>query len=233
MNGLTPDPVDMRDRILSAAAALVAEQGSDGLTTRAVAAAAGTQGPTIYRLFGDKRGLLDALAERAMAAYVADQHELEADADADPVDALRLAWDAHIAFGLAHPALYHLMSASARGGEPSPAAIAGVEVLRTRVRRVALAGRLKVAEERAVTLIHAAGTGTITVLLERAPAERDADLAAAVRDAVMAAIVADRRPGEDDDLPRLATTLRAQIKRDIRLSPGEGLLLDELLARLA
>ncbi len=38
-------------------------------------------------------------------------------------------------------------------------------MLRTRVRRVAAAGRLRVSEARAVAMVHAAGTGAVTTLL--------------------------------------------------------------------
>jgi AcrR family transcriptional regulator len=48
------------DEALAVLLGLVA--GRRAVTTRAVAAGAGVQAPTIYRLFGDKDGLLDALA---------------------------------------------------------------------------------------------------------------------------------------------------------------------------
>ena len=51
---------DTRERILDAAAELLVSGGTDGVSTRAVAAAAGVQAPTLYRLFGDKQGLLEA-----------------------------------------------------------------------------------------------------------------------------------------------------------------------------
>ena len=46
--------------MLEAAAELLRTGGVDAVSTRAVAAAAGVQPPTIYRQFGDKEGLLDA-----------------------------------------------------------------------------------------------------------------------------------------------------------------------------
>ncbi|WP_437753552.1 TetR family transcriptional regulator [Sorangium sp. So ce1389] len=61
----------MRARIVAAGAELLAEGGRGALTTRAVAAAAGVQAPTIYRLFGDERGLLEAVAERGLAKHIA------------------------------------------------------------------------------------------------------------------------------------------------------------------
>ena len=60
----------VRARIVAAAAELIASGGREAATTRAVAAAAGVQAPTIYRLFGDKRGLLNAAAEHGHARLV-------------------------------------------------------------------------------------------------------------------------------------------------------------------
>ncbi|WP_406044464.1 TetR/AcrR family transcriptional regulator [Micromonospora sp. NBC_00898] len=56
-----------RDRIVRAAAALPAEGGREAVTTRAVSRAAGVQAPTIYRQFGNLRGLLDAAASYGFA----------------------------------------------------------------------------------------------------------------------------------------------------------------------
>ena len=77
---------DARTRIIAAAAELIAAGGRDAATTRAVALAAGVQAPTLYRLFGDKRALLDAVAEHGLAAYVAEKAARAP--HADPVQAL-------------------------------------------------------------------------------------------------------------------------------------------------
>ncbi len=44
--------------------------GPDAVSTRAVSAAAGVQLLTIYRLFGDKEGLLDAVVADGFTAYL-------------------------------------------------------------------------------------------------------------------------------------------------------------------
>src|SRR3954464_5384274 len=59
-----------RQRVIDAAIAVLARGGRDAVTTRAVADAAGLQPPAIYRLFGDKDGLLDAVAGHGFAAFV-------------------------------------------------------------------------------------------------------------------------------------------------------------------
>jgi AcrR family transcriptional regulator len=44
--------------------------GPDAVSTWAVSAAAGVQPPVIYRLFGDKNGLLDAVASYGFESYL-------------------------------------------------------------------------------------------------------------------------------------------------------------------
>jgi AcrR family transcriptional regulator len=129
------DRRETRENLVEVAARLLSEQGAAAVTTRAVALAAGVQAPAIYRLFGDKDGLLDAVAEHVLAGYVAGK-ALAADTD-DPIADLRAAWDTHVGFGLANRALLRLPADPGRGGR-SAASAAGVEVLRNRVRRVAV-----------------------------------------------------------------------------------------------
>lgn len=47
-----------RERLLDAVGALIAERGMNGVTFEAVARLAGTGQATVYRMFGDRRGLL-------------------------------------------------------------------------------------------------------------------------------------------------------------------------------
>ena len=82
-----------RDRILKAALTLLTKQGRDAVTTRNVAEAAKVQPPVLYRIFGDKTGVLDAVAAYGFTAYLAKKHPPEP--NADPVQALRAGWDLH------------------------------------------------------------------------------------------------------------------------------------------
>ena len=227
-DSIPEEPANARERILAAAAALVASGGSEAATTRAVAAAAGVQAPTLYRLFGDKDGLMAAVAEQVMTAFVAAKAQTAA--EDDPVLELRLGWDDYIAFGLSHPAIFALMNSATKPGLSSATA-AGLAVLARRVHRVARAGRLRVTEERAVDLIHACGTGAVMALIAKPPDARD-DLAAAAREAVMAAILDEPRP-ETGAATAMATGLRATLQDLPDLTPGERHLLDELLQRIA
>ena len=56
-------------RILDACADLLDEVGYDALSTRAVALRAGVPIGSVYRFFGNKRAMVDALAERNLERY--------------------------------------------------------------------------------------------------------------------------------------------------------------------
>lgn len=218
---------------MEAAAALLTEGGREAVSTRAVSAAAGVQAPTIYRIFGDKRGLLDAVGSHGFAAYM--RSKTERKREEDPVEDLRRGWDLHVGFGLAHPALYTLIYGEPRPGVESPAQREAAAVLAGMVRRVAEAGRLQVSEERAAHLVHSAGVGIIFTLIGMAPDQRDPALAEMARESVLAAVTTDPSPYADagTGTARTAIALRAALPQLAALSHGERELLREWLDRLA
>lgn len=222
---------DARARIVTAAARLLAEGGREAATTRAVAASAGVQAPTIYRLFGDMAGLLDAVAEHVLAAYVEEKAGLEP--HSDPVEELRQGWDLHMAFCLANPAVFLIMNGAPHGGPPSPAQEAGSAVLRRRLARIARAGRLRVSEPRALALMRATGTGTVLTLLDQPADRRDLDLLRLAREAVIAAITIDVPVSVGSSPATAAIALRAALPESRVLSASEQRLLEEWLDRLA
>lgn len=181
-----------RDRILRAAAMLLAEGGREAVSTRAVSAAAGVQSPTIYRQFGDMRGLLDAVADDGFARYV--RGKVARDSTEDPVADLRAGWDAHVGFGLANPALYALMYGEPRPGAMPTAAVEAHRLLEGLVRRVAEAGRLCVGVGRATRMIHAAGVGVVLTLIALEGADRDLAVSTLTREAILSAVTTDTTP---------------------------------------
>jgi AcrR family transcriptional regulator len=219
----------LRTRILLAASKLISSDGPDAATTRAIAAAADVQAPAIYRIFGDKRGLLDAATEHGLATYVAEKSAREP--HADPVEDLRLGWNVHVSFGLAHPGLFSVMSNVSGSQKPSLAVVAGTQLVQMRVSRIAQAGRLKVSEDRAVALIHSTCVGTVLTLLGQPEGQRDLSLSKAAREAVLAAITAETTSDECHEIAA-AVTLRACLDNNDVLSAGEKHLLSELLDRI-
>ena len=215
-----------RTRVLDAAYALLQADGPDALTTRAVASAAKVQVPTIYRAFGDKQGLLDAVAEHGIAAYLASK--AEAAPDPDPVEELRRSWDAHVAFGLANPGLFRIMNANPH----APSTIEGMRVFRARIHAVAAAGRLRTSEERALAMVRAGCIGLVTTLL--IDGAGDAELISrATREAILAAISTGEAHVPPDGHKVHAAALRAGLGDAPGLSNGERSLLSELLERLS
>ncbi|WP_208114184.1 TetR/AcrR family transcriptional regulator [Actinomycetospora succinea] len=217
-----------RGRIVAAALRLLEASGPDAVSTRAVSAAAGVQAPTIYRLFGDKQGLLDAVATEGFTSYIA--AKTAGEPHPDPVEDLRASWDEHVAMGLAHPALYELMYARARPG--SPALEAAADVLAKRIGRIAEAGRLRVPEERAVGLVRAVGEGTTLTLIATPEDRRDPHLAESAREAVIAAITTDAPALPDPGPIPAAAALRAALPGVDALSPAELGMLREWLDRI-
>jgi len=227
-------PVSPRDRtrahLVRVAAELLAAAGPDAVTTRSVALAAGLQAPAIYRLFGDKTGLLDAVVEHGFTSYMASK---QLDRDCDPVRSLHDGWQLHIGFGLANPELFRLMNTALRTPQGRAAAATGAGVLRARVHRVAEAGRLRVSERRAVELIQAAGTGVVFTLIDQAAEERDDTLAGTAWDSVCASILTQASTAATGGPRVAAVTLRAALPDLTALSAAERALLGDWLDRIA
>jgi AcrR family transcriptional regulator len=227
------DAKNNRDRIIEAAAALLTEGGRDAVSTRAVSAAAGVQAPAIYRVFGDKQGLLDAVASHGFATYL--RSKAANRPTDDPVADLRRGWDLHIGFGLANPAFYTLIYGDQRpGGEP-PAAREASVILAGMVRRIAEAGRLRLSEDRAAFLIHSTGRGVTLTLLSQPESERDLSLSTIARESVIATVTTDPSPHALSNGGPVghAVALRAALPRTSALTDAEGALLTEWLDRIA
>ncbi|MFE9849205.1 TetR/AcrR family transcriptional regulator [Streptomyces sp. NPDC005576] len=220
-----------RDRIIAAALTLLNEQGREAVSTRAVATAAGVQAPTIYRLFGDKQGLLDAVAAHGFAAHIPAKSAL--DPGGDPVDHLRAGWEMNISFALHNPALYSLIYGEPRPGVRVEAAEIADKILEHAIRQIAAAGRLRVEEALAIQLVHASGRGVALELLSRTEAERHPSLTSAAREGVIAAITTDAPLSPEDAGPvTAAVALRAVLSRTTALTDTERALLREWLDRI-
>ena len=225
-----------RGRIVRAAAGLLAEGGREAVSTRTVAEAAGVQAPTIYRQFGDMRGLLDEVASHGFSTYLRGKTTRER--AEDPVEDLRRGWDLHVEFGLANPAIYKLMYGDRRPGTEPAAAREASEILHGLVRRVAEAGRLRVGVERTALMIHAAGSGVTLALIGTEPEDRDPALSEATREAILAAVTTDETVGVDDEgdgndrVANRAVALKAVLPETTELTPGERALLSEWLDKI-
>ncbi|MQY24090.1 TetR/AcrR family transcriptional regulator [Nocardia macrotermitis] len=221
-------PEQSRQRVIEAAIDLLEREGRDAVTTRAVAVAAGMQAPAIYRLFGDKDGLLEAVAEHGFATFLAAKH-LDPE-PADPIADLRAGWDLAVEFGVANPALYTLMYSEPQ--RESAAGRAGMEMLRARVHRLAAGGWLRVNEELAVMTIHASGLGAVFTWLSLPPDRRDPELLRVLRESMVTAVTNQQPAVRDSTVSGTARALRAALPEHTSLSAAEQHLLTEWLDRL-
>ena len=112
---------DLRAAALSAAGALLAAGGERAVTLRAVAGSVGVTHGALARPFGDRDGLLDALAGEGMAA-LASAVEAETGAGAgSPARFVR----AYLAWALGAPALYDLTMRRVRAAPEAAARLVG------------------------------------------------------------------------------------------------------------
>jgi AcrR family transcriptional regulator len=226
---------NLRERIVRAAAGLLAEGGREAVSTRAVSAAAGVQAPAIYRQFGDMQELVHAAAREILARYV--RHKATHEPSDDPLEDLRRGWDEHVEFGLGNPAAYALLYGDPESGTGEQESREGLAILERRVQRLAQAGLLRVSVPHAVRVIHAGGNGVTMALIGTPREERDARLSHAVRDALYASLLvvkADKTAQRADRVAAHAVALRAVLDDapDV-LTRGEKQLLAEWLDRLA
>ncbi|MFE9611776.1 TetR/AcrR family transcriptional regulator [Streptomyces sp. NPDC006012] len=227
----------LRQKIVLAAAELLEDGGLEAVSTRAVAARAGVPTPSIFRIFGDKDGLLEEVAEHGFRRYLAVKAELLSGDDS--VQVLRDAWDLHIRFGLEHPAYYALVYGQVRPGHLPQAGRRAAADLHHMITQVAAAGRLRMSVERATEVMHSAGVGTILTLVSHPEAERDPRTSDAAREMVINALTLP--PAADGDEPpggtlaSSAMALLVALGQDdtAPLSPAERALLLEWLNRLA
>jgi AcrR family transcriptional regulator len=226
--------MDTRTRLLEAAEELLDASADGDVQTRAVCEKAGVGAPVLYRLFGDKTGLLGAVVDYGFDRYLSVKRAAEP--SADPVADLRDGWDSHVAFALAHPSVYRLMYSPSFAEVPAAAGEA-LAILREVLVRCAEAGRLRVSPDEAAQAIMAANVGVALALITQPKAYDDPELSHRVRTAVHAQVlVADDAAPADDGEPIAPTAVRLAALLDgpgDTLTEAETVMLREWLGRLA
>ncbi|WP_432789352.1 TetR/AcrR family transcriptional regulator [Brevibacterium sp. K11IcPPYGO002] len=216
---------DTRERLIAAAADLIAAAPGQDFSLRAVCNAVGVKMPTLYHFFGSKQGLIDAVIEHGFDLYLGQKESM--DPSGDPIQDIRAGWDAHVAFGLAHPGFYTLMYGTVRPGHTPPAQARPSEILRALTSRAAEQGRLAVPSEQAAAHILVTNIGV--TLRQIILAQPDPALSAGVREGAIAAITG---TGALSDNP-LADAIELAASRPQILGKSQTQLLIEWLTELA
>jgi AcrR family transcriptional regulator len=222
--------------MLEAAEAQLNASPDRDIATRAVCEAVGVGAPVLYRLFGDKNGLLSAVVDYGFERYLSTKRA--ATPSEDPVAELRDGWDTHVAFALEHPTVYRLMYSPSFAAVPS-AADEAMKLLRDVLGRCAEAGRLRVDPDAAAQAIMSANVGVSLALVTQPRSYTDPGLSHRVRDAVHAQVLTgdvDRRVDEHESATAaVALQLSALLGHGVggTLTDPEAALLLQWLGRLA
>lgn len=173
-----------RERLIAAAADLIAAAPGEEFSLRAVCDVVGVKMPTLYHFFGSKQGLIDAVTDHGFDLYLGEKVSMES--SGDPIQDIRAGWDAHVAFGLANPGFYTLMYGKVRPGYSPSAQSRPSEILRALTGRAAKQGRLVVPAEQAAA--HVLVTNIGVTLRQIVLATPDPALSSAVREGAISAI---------------------------------------------
>ncbi|MEV7766915.1 TetR/AcrR family transcriptional regulator [Microbacterium sp. NPDC086615] len=215
--------------ILDRAVELLSVSETGDVSTRAVCEAAGVGQPVLYRMFGDKDGLLAAVADRVWEQYLGPKRA--AAVSDDPVRDLRDGWDNHVAFALANPHAYRLVFASSLSSRPAAAGEA-MTLLRGVLERVAAQGRLRLEVGEAARIVMAANSGIALSLILRPEQYPDLSASTQMREATLRAILTEDVPDAGQAQRVAATTLLAGLTDAAAFTSAEAALLAEWLERI-
>ena len=176
------------ETILEAAADILERVGREGLSTRAVCAAAKVTAPTLYHHFGDKAGLLNALVSNGIADFMS--RKRLSITTRDPLADLRRGWDGWIEFALARRTLFGLMvEQSITQPELAQAALSN---MRRDVSRLHAEQRLKrgLDADAAALAVQAAANGVVALLQGGASTQQIESTSSLLFEAVLGRLLA-------------------------------------------
>jgi AcrR family transcriptional regulator len=205
--------MDIRERMLEAAESQLALSPHHDISTREVCEAVNVGSPMLYRLFGDKNGLLTAVIDHVFERYL-EQKRAQPLSD-DPVDDLYSAWDHHIAFAMANPTVYRLVYALTLAEVPA-GVVEARRVLCERLVRCAEAGKLRIDPIKASQAYMSACIGVALNILSQPEIYHDPGLSGRVRDAVIGDLIVDAAAAPTKKQPPAVKPIALQLAALIR-----------------
>ena len=228
-----------KTRLLRAAAELLANSAGGAVSTRQITTLAGVTAPTLYHHFGDKEGLFDAVIAAGFEEYVAGERDFAP--SGHPLEDIRRMWDNHVQFGLKQPELYLVMFGNIRP-ESRPVVVADAEgLMEEMLNKAAVAGQLNVPPREAARSILAANVGVTLMLITEKVPERNLELSAMTRDAMIFAVSSDQAKANVPDesgkssvvVAAIALNAALQASHSDQLSSSELKLFLEWLHRIS
>jgi AcrR family transcriptional regulator len=234
--------MSVKQRILEAAAELLARSADADFSTRATCEAAGVTAPTLYHHFGDKDGLLAAVVDFGWAAFLESKRTTAAVVHQHIADDIRAGWDNHIEFARENPNFYKLMWSPAVSAD-SAAVREAYQMLHDRLELGAGRGQLRLSAEMAARMVMSATTGAALSVISQPDLYGDPAFVTQLREAVIAAVTIDenrptgKRRAPAAAKPTIATaaaTLKSKLAHeDTALSAPEKALMEQWLTTLA
>lgn len=174
-----------RRAILRAAEALLFEEGEKNLSIRGICKRAGVTAPTIYHHFGDRQRLIERIVDDHFVGF--DAWMVGRPGPADPVEALRWAFDRYVEFGLASPLPYRLLF-DRKSGTSSSHGISSFARMRDGMVALEATGGLRLSVDEAVLVFWSAMHG-VTSLAILGVVASDSRVLTEVRDGIIARLL--------------------------------------------
>lgn len=173
------------EHVLGVAAALLRAHGPGALTTRLVCDSAGITAPTLYHHFGDKHGLMRALAAHEVQDFFAHKRSVRPTGHA-LADLLR-GWDDWIAFARANPQLV----AALRQGDAGTVDLrhAAEAIVRERLQRLPASLVLQVPLETAARALVAGANTVVQLMLDGVARSELDEVNRLLKDSLVAALL--------------------------------------------
>jgi AcrR family transcriptional regulator len=175
------------DRIRHCALELLRDGGPAALTTRAVCACAGVTAPTLYHHYGDKDGLLRAVAQTELLAMFARKQAMKS--TGDPLQDLKRGWDDWVEFAIDLPHLVRALQASG-GATTQPLREAAEAIAAGRLARLATTVPLVLDPPTAARVLVAGANAVVQMLLDGLSVPEVRELSTLLRDGLVSSLCA-------------------------------------------
>jgi AcrR family transcriptional regulator len=177
------------DRMRLCALELLRAGGPAALTTRAVCECAGVTAPTLYHHYGDKDGLLRAVAEAELLALFARKQRMKS--TGEPLQDLKRGWDDWVEFAIEQPHLVRALQASG-SATTQPLREAAEAIAAGRLARLMASTPLVLDPPTAARVMVAGANAVVQILLDGLTVPEVRELSALLRDGLVSSL---RAPG--------------------------------------
>jgi AcrR family transcriptional regulator len=239
----TSETHSVQNRIIKAAAALLAKSVDGDVSTREICDAAGVTAPTLYHHFRDKESLIRAVVDFGWTSFLESKRTVAAVIHDHIGDDIRAGWNNHIQFARENPNFYRLMWSP--GVAPNSVALREAHrLLYDRMKLGASRGELRVSPAMAARIVMAATVGAALALITQPEYYTDDSFSKQLREAVIAYVTVGaatngqgrsrRAAPHPTTLASAAATLSSKLESEANpLTPAERQLLQQWLTALA